>query len=96
MQGLAGINQGSNCIELPYGYQIWLEELDPNQSVMHCWSQRSCRDQPDVIFPKDCLIATKSARKNLKSMCNALHCWSMLELQVMQSQLGGKTRGQIA
>ena len=26
MQGSSGVNQGSNCLEMPYGHQIWWEE----------------------------------------------------------------------
>ena len=27
MQGSFGVNQGSNCLEMPYGHQIWWEEF---------------------------------------------------------------------
>ena len=46
MQGSSGVNQGSNCLAMPYGHQIWqLVGITPDQSVMHCWGQRSCRGQ---------------------------------------------------
>ena len=39
------VNQRSNCLKMPYGYQIWWEEPPCNQSLMHlqafiCYGRR--------------------------------------------------------
>ena len=48
MQRSSGVNQGSNCSGMPYGYQIWWEE--PLTGVMHWWGQRCIsRGQPEVL-----------------------------------------------
>ena len=113
MQGSLRVNQGSNCLEMPYGHQIWWEESlttalciawvkghegvswgqvgvnllnnapwPPNlvgrthdQSVMHCWGQRSCTGQPGqpkVKFLRNALWPPNIGRKDPKPECNAL------------------------
>ena len=50
MQGLAGVNQRSNCSEM----LLWLPNLVgriPDQSVMDYWGQKTCRGQPEVKLP---------------------------------------------
>ena len=35
-------SRGQSAFQMPYGYQIWSEEpLRTDQSVVHCWGQRS-------------------------------------------------------
>ena len=52
-----------------------LVERTPDQSVMHCWGQRSCRGQPGSSrgqIAEKCCMATKFGRKNPWSKCNSL------------------------
>ena len=113
MQGSSGVNHWSNSLEMPYGHQIWWEELltrekciagvkghiwvswgqvgvnllsnalwppnlvgrTPDQSIMHCWGQRSCRGQLGSSrgqFAWQCHMATKFGGKNPWPKCNAL------------------------
>ena len=131
MQGSSGVNQGSNCLEMPYGHQIWWEEsltkvkciigvkghvrvswgqvgvnllsnvLWPSnlvgrthdQSVIHCWGQRSCRGHPRSTRVK--LLRSALWPPNLVGRTHdqsVMHCWGQRSCRGHPRS----TRGQIA
>ena len=68
--GQVGVNLLSNTLRPPH-----LVGRTPDQSLMHCWGQRSCRGQVGSSrgqFAWQYPMATKFGEKNPWSMCDAL------------------------
>ena len=89
MQGLAGVNQRSNCLEMI----LWLPNFIgriPDQSVMDCWGQKTCRGQPEVKLLRNALWLPNLVWRTPDQ--SAMHCWGH---RLCKGQLGS-TRGQIA
>ena len=90
MQGSSGVNQGSNCLEMSYGHQIWWEE-SLTKALCIAWGQRSCRDQLGSIrgqFAKQYPMATRFGGENPNQ--SVMH---RLGQRSCRAQLGS-TRGQ--
>ena len=69
MQGSSGVNQGSN-------YAIWPPNLVgriPDQSIMHCWGQKSCRGHPEVKLLRNALWPPNLVGRIPHQ--SIMHCW---------------------
>ena len=92
VKGHAGVSQGQLEVKLLTN-ALWTPDLvgrTPDQSVNHCWGQRSCRGQPGSTRGQNLYkypVVTKFGRKDLRSECNAL-----MGLKVLQESAGVNQR----
>ena len=75
MQGSSRVNQGSNCLEMPYGHQIWWEEsLTKAQCIAGVkghirvsWGQVGVNVLSDALWPPNLVGRTPDQ--------SVMHCW---------------------
>ena len=92
MQGSYGVNQGSNCLEMPYGHQIWWEEsltkalwlAEVKGHVGVRWGQVGVNLLSNAVWPPNLVGRTPDQR--------VMHCWGW---RSCRGQLGSR-RGQFA
>ena len=102
VKGHPGVNLLSKALWLPN-----LVGRTPDQSVMHCWSQRSCRGQSGVKLRRNALWPPSWGQVGVNLLRSALwssnlmgripdqsvmHCWGQRSCRGQP----GSTRGQIA
>ena len=92
MQGSSGVNQGSNCLEMPYSHQIWWEEsLTKAKSIAGVkghvevsWGQVEVNLLSNALWPPNLVGRTPDQR--------VMQCWGQ---RLCRGQLGSN-RGQFA
>ena len=92
VKGHAVVNIGQAEVKLLRN-ALWLPNLVgriSNQSIMHCWDQRSCRDQPEVKLLRNALRLPNLVGRGRTPDQSGKHCWSQGHAEVRQGQPGIK------
>ena len=81
-------SRGQSALEMPYGHQN-LVRRTPDQSVVHCWGQRSCRVTWGQTGVKS--ISNALWPPNLVGRISdqsVMHCWGQRSCRVSWGQVG--------
>ena len=86
VKGHVGVSWGQEGVNL-LSNTLWPPNLvgrTPDQSVMHCWGQRSCRGQPEVKLLRNAVWPPNLVGRTLYQ--SVTHCWVRGHAGVSQGQ----------